>query len=137
MRISDWSSDVCSSDLVVQLQCFSVDGPKSRILKSLYGDTDLPIGSHHWTSPNRPVVVQATRVAALDGKTVTLGDPLLHDIRADQPAVVADWQHLNNVGIQNLRLQFPEAQAFGHQLESWEERSVGKGCVKRVRTRLS
>src|SRR3546814_9654317 len=92
MRISDWSSDVCSSDLVVQLQCFSVDGPKSRILKSLYGDTDLPIGSHHWTSPNRPVVVQATRVAAVRGRTVTLGDPLLHDVRADQPAVIADWR---------------------------------------------
>lgn len=102
---------------VVQVQWFSVDGPKSQILKSLYGDTDLPIGSHHWTSPNRPVVVQATRVTAVRGKTVTLGDPLLHDIRADQPAVVADWKHLSNVGIQNLRLQFPEAPAFGHHLE--------------------
>ena len=102
---------------VVQLQWFSVDGPKSRILKSLYGDTDLPIGSHHWTSPNRPVVVQATRVAAVRGRTVTLGDPLLHDVRADQPAVIADWKHLSNVGIQNMRLQFPEAPAFGHHLE--------------------
>jgi len=102
---------------VVQLQWFSVDGPKSRILKSLYGDTDLPIGSHHWTFPNRPVVAQATRVVAVRGKTVTLGDPLLHDVGADQPAVIADWQHLTNVGIQNLRLQFPEAPAFGHHLE--------------------
>lgn len=102
---------------VVQLQWFSVDGPKSKILKSLYGDTDLPIGSHHWTFPNRPVVAQATRVAAIRGKTVTLGDPLLHDVRAGQPAVVADWRHLTNVGIQNLRLQFPEAPAFGHHLE--------------------
>ena len=102
---------------VVQVQWFSVDGPKSQILKSLYGDTDLPIGSHHWTSPNRPVVVQATRVAAVRGRTVTLGDPLLHDVRADQPAVIADWKHLSNVGIQNMRLQFPEAPAFGHHLE--------------------
>ena len=102
---------------VVQLQWFSVDGPDSKILTSLYGDTDLPIGSHHWTSPNRPVVVQATRVAAVRGRTVTLGDPLLHDIRADQPAVVADWAHLTNVGIQNLRLQFPDAPSFGHHLE--------------------
>lgn len=102
---------------VVQLQWFSVDGPKSRILKSLYGDTDLPIGSHHWSSPNRPVVVQATRIAAIRGKTVTLGDPLLHDVRADQPAVLANWKHLSHVGIQNLRLQFPEAPAFGHHLE--------------------
>ncbi|MDO9369186.1 MAG: hypothetical protein Q7T68_11515 [Sphingopyxis sp.] len=102
---------------VVQLQWFSVDGPKSQILKSLYGDTDLPIGSHHWTSPNRPVVAQATRITAVRGKTVTLGDPLLHDVRADQPAVLAQWAHLSNVGIQNLRLQFPEAPAFGHHLE--------------------
>ncbi|MBB6426493.1 hypothetical protein [Sphingopyxis sp. JAI128] len=102
---------------VVQLQWFSVDGPNSQILKSLYGDTDLPIGSHHWTFPDRPVVAQATRVVAIRGKTVTLGDPLLHDVRADQPAVVADWRHLTNVGIQKLRLQFPEAPAFGHHLE--------------------
>jgi hypothetical protein len=102
---------------VVQVQWFPVDGPKSHILKSLYGDTDLPIGSHHWTSPDRPVVVQATRIAAIRGKTVTLGDPLLHDVRADQPAVLANWKHLANVGIQNLRLQFPEAPAFGHHLE--------------------
>jgi hypothetical protein len=102
---------------VVQLQWFSVDGPKSAILKSLYGDTDLPIGSHHWSSPDRPVVVQATRVTAIRGKTVTLGDPLLHDVRADQPAVVAAWKHLTNVGIQNLRFQFPDSPAFGHHLE--------------------
>lgn len=102
---------------VVQVQWFSVDGPDSKILKSLYGDTDLPIGSHHWDSPNRPVVVQSTRVAAIRGKTVTLGDPLLHDIRADQPAVLAEWRHLTNVGIQNLRFQFPEAPSFGHHLE--------------------
>ena len=102
---------------VVQLQWFSVDGPKSQILKSLYGDTDLPIGSHHWTSPNRPVVAQATRVTAVRGKTITLGDPLLHEIGAAQPAVVADWKHLSNVGIQNLRLQFPDAPSFGHHLE--------------------
>ncbi|MFZ1742657.1 MAG: hypothetical protein WAT93_07375 [Pontixanthobacter sp.] len=102
---------------VVQVQWFSVDGPDSHILKSLYGDTDLPIGSHHWTSPNRPVVVQSTRITAIKGQALTLGDPLLHDVRLDQPAVVAKWEHLTNVGIQNLRLQFPEAPSFGHHLE--------------------
>src|SRR3546814_15545932 len=77
------SSGDCAAKLksgdVAQLQWCPVDGPKSRILKSLYGDTNQPIGSHHWTAPNRPVVVQATRVAAVRGRTVTLGDPLLHD----------------------------------------------------------
>lgn len=102
---------------VVQVQWFAADGPKSQILSSLYGDTDLPIGSHHWSSPNRPVVVQSTRIAAIQGRNVTLGDPLLHDVRADQPAVLAAWKHLTNVGIQNLRFQFPDSPSFGHHLE--------------------
>lgn len=102
---------------VVQLQWFSVDGEKSQIIRSLYGDTDLPIGSHHWTFPDRPTVAQATRIESVRGKTVTLGDPLLHDVRADQPAVVAQWEHLTNVGIQNMALRFPDAPAFGHHLE--------------------
>ena len=70
-----------------------------------------------YSSPDRPVVVQATRVTAVRGRTVTLGDPLLHDVRAEQPAVLAEWRHLTNVGIQNLRFQFPDAPAFGHHLE--------------------
>ena len=102
---------------VVQLQWFAVDGEKSAIIRSLYGDTDLPIGSHHWSFPNRPTVTQSTLITAVRGKTITLGDPLLHDVRADQPAVIADWPHLTNVGIQNLALRFPEGAAYGHHLE--------------------
>ncbi|ANY20225.1 Pectate lyase superfamily protein [Tsuneonella dongtanensis] len=102
---------------VIQLQWFATRGKDSAIIKSLYGDTELPIGSHHWTFPNRPTVSQSTRIVAISGKTVTLGDPLLHDVRPDQPAVVANWEHLTNVGIQNLAIRFPEGAAYGHHLE--------------------
>jgi hypothetical protein len=114
---------------VVQLQWFSGDGPNSAILKSLYGDIEpwnvkqsnkamiLSIGSHHWTFPNRPVVGQSTRITAIKGSKVTIGDPLLHDVRADQPAVFADWQHLTNVGIQNIKMTFPMSPWMGHHLE--------------------
>ncbi|QJB70261.1 hypothetical protein [Parasphingorhabdus halotolerans] len=105
------------TDDVIQLQWFSGDGENSAIIKSLYGDTDLPIGSHHWTFPNRPVVGQSTRITGIKGKTITIGDPLLHDIRSDQPAAVAKWEHLTNVGIQNMRLEFPANPWFGHHLE--------------------
>jgi hypothetical protein len=114
---------------IVQLQWFSVDGPNSQILKSLYGDMtkwnaaqtdkslELKIGSHHWTFPNRPVVGQSTRITAIKGKTVTLGDPLLHDVSAKQPADIANWEHLTNVGVQNMRLTFPDNAWYGHHLE--------------------
>jgi len=102
---------------VLRVEWFATAGKDSAILKSLYGDTDLPIGSHHWTSPDRAVVAQSTKIMAIKGKRVTLGDPLLHDVRADQPAILSEWRHLTQVGIQNLRLQFPESPSFGHHLE--------------------
>jgi hypothetical protein len=114
---------------IVQLQWFANAGPDSAILKSLYGDisgwnakqTDpklkLNIGQRHWEGKNRPTVAQSTRIAAIKGNTLTLGDPLLHDISAAQPAQVADWKHLTNVGIQNIRFTFPYSPWFGHHLE--------------------
>ncbi len=114
---------------VVQVLWYSDDGAESSILKSMYGtfedwnsqQTDvrrmLHIGSHHWTFPNRPVVAQTTRIVNIDGSRIELGDPLLHDISGVQPAIVAEWEHLSNVGIQDMRLTFPHSAWFGHHLE--------------------
>ncbi len=114
---------------VVQLQWFSNAGENSSILKSIYGDlsgwnakqTDpklkMKVGQRHWQFENRATVSQATRILAIKGKKLTLGDPLLHNISATQPAHVANWQHLTNVGVQNIRFTFPENPWFGHHLE--------------------
>jgi hypothetical protein len=114
---------------VVQLQWFANAGENSPILKSIYGDisgwnakqTDpkmkMNIGQRHWESPNRPTVSQSTRITAIKGKSVTLGDPLLHDVSANQPALLADWKHLTGVGVQNIRFTFPYSPWFGHHLE--------------------
>jgi len=115
---------------VVQVQWYSVDGPDSAILRSMYGDLSdwnrseaggaapLTIGSHHWTFANRPVVAQPTRITAIKGNTVTIGDPLLHGISATQPAVLAAWEHLEEVGIEAMKLTFPDNPWFGHHLEA-------------------
>lgn len=115
---------------VVQVQWYSVDGPDSAILRSMYGNltnwnssaagkaAPLSIGSHHWTFVNRPVVAQPTRITAIKGNTVTIGDPLLHGISAAQPAVLAAWEHLEEVGIEGLKLTFPDNPWFGHHLEA-------------------
>lgn len=115
---------------VVQVQWFSVDGPDSAILRSIYGDltawntsaagtaNPLVIGSHHWTFANRPVVAQPTRITAIKGNTITIGDPLLHGISATQPAVIADWKHLEEVGIEAMALTFPDNPWYGHHLEA-------------------
>ncbi|WP_172970263.1 right-handed parallel beta-helix repeat-containing protein [Erythrobacter sp. THAF29] len=103
---------------VLKINWHNRAGPNGPLIKSLYGDTDLKIGSRHWESPERPLVQQPTRIEAIDGKQLTIADPLLHDIGPDLPAYFAKWQHLANVGVQDLALVFPPNPNFGHHNEA-------------------
>ncbi len=102
---------------IVQVQWINRDGPEAGIIKSLYADDFEMAGSHHWSFPKRPLVRQTARVLAVDGRNVTLADSLLHNINASIPAHVSAWDGLENVGIEDLHLEFPNAPWFGHHLE--------------------
>ncbi|MDJ0751621.1 MAG: glycosyl hydrolase family 28-related protein [Woeseiaceae bacterium] len=102
---------------IVQLQWLNREGPDAGIIRSLYGAESDSAGSHHWTFPERPLVRQTSRVTAFDGDTVTLADPLLHDVNESVPAQIASWDGLEEVGIEDLHLEFPNAPWFGHHLE--------------------
>lgn len=103
---------------VLQIHWHNRAGPEGPLVKSLYGDTKEKIGSRHWELPDRPLVRQATRIEAINGNRVTIADPLLHAINAQLPAYFAKWDHLSDVGIQDLALVFPENPYFGHHNES-------------------
>jgi len=102
---------------VVELQWLNRGGETGPLLKEMYGDLDLKIGSHHWTFTERPLVRQKTKILAINGQNITISDPLLHNISAQVPAQFARWNHLTNVGIENLHISFPQSPYFGHHLE--------------------
>lgn len=102
---------------VVELQWLNRQGEGGPLLKEMYGDTEVKIGSHHWTFAERPLVRQKTKILAIEGPTVTLSDPLLHTISADIPAQFAKWDHITNVGIEDIRITFPDSPSFGHHME--------------------
>lgn len=101
----------------VQIQWANAAGPNGPLVKSLYGETDLAIGSRHWSAPERPLVRQTTRILSVRGNTVEIGDPLLHDVSAELPANVAAWEHLEEIGLEDFSITFPNAPSFGHHLE--------------------
>lgn len=103
---------------VLQIHWHNRAGENGPLIKALYGDTKLKIGDRHWSLPDRPLVRQATRIEAIDGNRVTIADPLLLNISASLPAYFAQWDHLANVGIEDLHLVFPENPYFGHHNES-------------------
>ncbi len=102
----------------VQVQWFNRAGPDGPLIQSIYGDTELEIGSHHWTYDKRPLVRQTTRIASIDGVRVSLGDPLMHEVSDALPAHIAQWDHVSEVGIEDIHFTFPVSPYFGHHLES-------------------
>ena len=101
----------------LQIHWFNRDGETGSLLKEMYGNTDLAIGSHHWTFPNRPLVRQTTRIVNIDDNVVEIGDPLLHNISDDVPAQFSRWDHLEQVGLEDFSISFPDSPYFGHHLE--------------------
>lgn len=102
---------------IVQIQWINRDGPDAGIVKALYGSEFKSAGSHHWSFPERPLVRQTSRVLAVDGDSVTLSDPLLHDVADSTPAQVAAWEGLQHVGVEDLSIEFPNSPYFGHHVE--------------------
>jgi hypothetical protein len=110
---------------------------RGPLLHEIYGNTELKIGEHHWMFPQRALVIQSSQVIATNDNVVTLADPLLHDIDASLSADIASWDHLSEVGIQDLALVFPDGPSFGHHLEQGYNgiylTSVFNGWVRDVR----
>ncbi|KAF1013272.1 MAG: hypothetical protein GAK31_03421 [Stenotrophomonas maltophilia] len=126
---------------VVRVRWFNRQGPDGALVQELYGPQykTLKVGSHHWTTPDRPLVVQANTITAIDGTTVTLAAPLMHDAGGPLQADLARWQPLQKVGIEELALVFAPGGSFGnHQEEGYNGiyfTGVYNGWVRNVRTR--
>jgi len=116
-RIEVDNADNISVGDVLELQWLNKDGEKGALIQELYGNTDLKIGSHHWTRPERPLIRQKTEVLSINGNQITISDPLLHTVSSETPAQFAEWEHITEVGIEDLHLSFPEAPSFGHHME--------------------
>ena len=102
---------------IVQIQWINDSGPGASIIKSLYGSAFESAGSHHWSFPARPLVRQTSRIESIEGDVIVLSDPLLHDANDSIPAQIASWDGLQNVGIEELHLEFPPSPYFGHHME--------------------
>lgn len=102
---------------VVRLGWFSREGANGPLLQHLYGMTDGLDGARLWESPDEPLVTQEVTVDAIDGRTVTVHEPLLHDLRPEWSAVLAPETRLEHVGIEGLRVVFPDVPYAGHHLE--------------------
>lgn len=103
---------------VVRINWHNESGDEGPLLDSLYQGADVTIGPHHWTQPHNPLVTQQVKILEIEGNRVKIKDTLMHDANASgQPAKIARWPHLEQVGIESLEFSFPKAPHVAHHVE--------------------
>lgn len=116
---------------------FNKDGKEGSFLKHLYDNQNIEIGKHHWDNPESPLVTQMVLVTKIDKNTVYIKAPLLHDIKTDWHCAITEWEHIEEVGIENIAFEFPLYPDLPHHLEEGNNAiyltSLMNGWVKNVR----
>lgn len=102
---------------VVELDLFNKDGEKGDIIEALYKNSKVKIGYSHWKQPNLALVRQQVEIAAISKNKITIKSPLLIDINQNYQALVVEWKHLSEIGIEHLKISFPDAARVAHHLE--------------------
>ncbi len=102
---------------IVELQLFNKMGKSSEIINTLYKNTDVKPGSHHWEFPNLPIVRQQVLITKIKGNTITIKTPLTITIKPEYEAVLVEWKHLKEVGIEHLKITFPDVPYVAHHVE--------------------
>lgn len=104
---------------VLKVEWYNRQGEDGSILTEMYGDPSRfeKLGGHHWNFPRRALVTQMTRIVSKDGNKVTLSDPLLLEANPDWEPALVPWEHLENVSVSDLRIEFPNGVNIAHHVE--------------------
>ncbi len=102
---------------VVELDMFNKDGENGEMIETLYKNTKTKIGSSNWKLPSLPLVRQQVEISAISKNKISIKTPLLIDIKPNYQALLVEWNHLSEVGIEHLRISFPDAPRIAHHLE--------------------
>ena len=102
---------------VVTIQWFNHDGKHGSLLKELYGDYGLPMGKRLYSWFWNPILTQPVTVERVESEYLVIKEPLLHDLRPEWTPKLVSSHYLKHVGIEKLRIEFPQTQYAGHHLE--------------------
>ncbi|WP_445735968.1 hypothetical protein [Mariniflexile sp.] len=102
---------------VVQLELFNTEGENGSIIQDLYKNTKVKVGSHHWMFPDLPIVTQQVEVTKIVNNKVTIKSPLTISIKPSYNAQLVAWKHLEEVGIEQFKITFPNAPRVAHHIE--------------------
>lgn len=102
---------------IVRISWYNRGGNNSSLLKHVYGTTGVPFGRRLYEDPDRSIVTQEVTVVKVEGTEVTIKEPLLHNLREIWTPTLHGISFLEEVGIEHLRISFPDKRYAGHHEE--------------------
>ncbi|MFC2085371.1 DUF4955 domain-containing protein, partial [Bacteroidota bacterium] len=102
----------------VRINWYNKEGENSSLIKHMYDDKDVVIGSRHWESPEMPLIKQEVTITGIDGQLVTIKENLMHDLKPEWFTRITEWRYLEEVGIEHIRFEFEYEDYYAHHLEA-------------------
>lgn len=94
------------------------EGAGSSFLKHLYGGQPEEFFGRLTEDPTRVLAEQDATIESINGKTLTLTQPLLHDLRPEWQVEMGQVAAIEELGIEGFTLAFPEQDFAGHHKEA-------------------
>ncbi|HEX3775413.1 MAG TPA: glycosyl hydrolase family 28-related protein [Polyangiaceae bacterium] len=101
---------------IIRLRWFNHGGNDSPLLHHIFGLSRIDFGPR-LSGSEAAVASEEATIAAVNDRTLTLVQPLLHDIEPEFAVELSRPQFLEEVGIEHLAIEFPNQPYAGHHLE--------------------
>jgi hypothetical protein len=92
-------------------------GDDSPVLRHVFGIEGRKFGDRLAGHPEEAIASEDVTVASVEGSDVILKEPLLHDVVKEWQGDITSLARLGEVGIEHLRVQFPDVPYAGHHHE--------------------
>jgi len=102
---------------IVRVNWFNIEGEESSLVNYLYDDQDVKIGSRHWETPDIPLTKQEVKIVGIEGNKIIIKEPLLNDLRPEWQPDISEWKYIENVGIEDLSIEFLYQEYVAHHVE--------------------
>ena len=102
---------------VALIHWHNTEGKNGSLLKHVLGDDKLKIGPRLYENPTKPLFSQPITIAKVNKNKITIVEKLLHDLRPEWGNILKGTNYLERVGIENIRIEFPQTKYAGHHLE--------------------
>lgn len=103
---------------VVRINWYNPEGKSGSFLQHMYCSAAADFGRRVVGRTSAPLTMQEVTVAEVRGQLLVLKEPLMHSIQPDWNPRLTTTHFLERVGIEHLRIEFPEDEYAGHHKEA-------------------